>query len=85
MMALMRRPMALPRRDWVPMILLSLMGVSLFQACWGLAMARTAPQPRLDHHDHDHAFSAILAWLADGGCRRWAGPASMPSRASCWW
>src|SRR3982074_324639 len=43
MMALMRRPMALPRRDWVPMILLSLIGVSLFQACWGLAMARSAP------------------------------------------
>src|ERR1700759_5787096 len=43
MMLLMRRPIALPRRDWVPMILLSLIGVSLFQACWGLAMARSAP------------------------------------------
>src|SRR5258707_15712414 len=48
MLALMRRPMTLPKRDWVPMILLSLIGVSLFQACWGLAMAN--PQ------------QAILAW-----------------------
>ena len=53
MMALMRRPLALPRRDWVPMILLSLVGVALFQACWGLAMARSAPVGRLDRHDHD--------------------------------
>src|SRR5882724_6038904 len=43
MMVLMRKPLALPRRDWVPMIVLSLIGVALFQACWGLAMARTAP------------------------------------------
>ena len=28
MMALMRQPIALPRRDWVPMILLSLIGVA---------------------------------------------------------
>ena len=40
MMALLRKPLALPRRDWVPMIVLSLIGVALFQACWGLAMAR---------------------------------------------
>ena len=35
-LALMRRPIALPRRDWLPMILLSLVGVALFQACLGL-------------------------------------------------
>ena len=39
MMVLMRRPLALPRRDWVPIVLLSLIGVSLFQACWGLALS----------------------------------------------
>jgi drug/metabolite transporter (DMT)-like permease len=63
MMALMRRPMALPRRDWVPMILLSLIGVSLFQACWGLAMARSAPSVGSIVMTTTTAFSAILAWL----------------------
>jgi O-acetylserine/cysteine efflux transporter len=75
MMALMRRPMALPRRDWVPMILLSLIGVSLFQACWGLAMARSAPSVGSIVMTTTTAFSAILAWL--GGRRLpalgWAG------------
>lgn len=75
MMALMRRPMTLPRRDWVPMILLSLIGVSLFQACWGLAMARSAPSVGSIVMTTTTAFSAILAWL--GGRRLpalgWAG------------
>jgi drug/metabolite transporter (DMT)-like permease len=75
MMTLMRRPMALPRRDWVPMILLSLIGVSLFQACWGLAMARSAPSVGSIVMTTTTAFSAILAWL--GGRRLpalgWAG------------
>ena len=75
MMALMRRPLALPRRDWVPMILLSLIGVSLFQACWGLAMARSAPSLGSIVMTTTTAFSAILAWL--GGRRLpalgWAG------------
>src|SRR5512143_1932863 len=75
MMALMRRPMALPRRDWVPMVLLSLIGVSLFQACWGLAMARSAPSVGSIVMTTTTAFSAILAWL--GGRRLpalgWAG------------
>ena len=75
MMALMRRPLALPRRDWVPMILLSLIGVSLFQACWGLAMARSAPSVGSIVMTTTTAFSAILAWL--GGRRLpamgWAG------------
>ena len=63
MLALMRRPMTLPRRDWVPMILLSLIGVSLFQACWGLAMARSAPSVGSIVMTTTTAFSAILAWL----------------------
>jgi O-acetylserine/cysteine efflux transporter len=63
MLALMRRPMTLPRRDWVPMILLSLIGVSLFQACWGLAMARSAPSLGSIVMTTTTAFSAILAWL----------------------
>ena len=75
MMALMRRPMALPRRDWVPMIVLSLIGVSLFQACWGLAMARSAPSVGSIVMTTTTAFSAILAWI--GGRRLpalgWAG------------
>lgn len=75
MMALMRKPIALPRRDWVPMILLSLIGVALFQACWGLAMARTAPSVGSIVMTTTTAFSAILAWL--GGRRLpglgWAG------------
>jgi len=64
MMVLMRRPMALPRRDWVPMILLSIVGVTLFQACWGLAMARSAPSVGSIVMTTTTTFSAILAWLA---------------------
>jgi drug/metabolite transporter (DMT)-like permease len=75
MMVLMRKPLALPRRDWVPMIVLSLIGVALFQACWGLAMARTAPSVGSIVMTTTTAFSAILAWL--GGRRLpvlgWAG------------
>jgi O-acetylserine/cysteine efflux transporter len=67
MMTLLRRPMALPRRDWVPMIVLSVIGVSLFQACWGLAMARSAPSLGSIVMTTTTAFSAILAWL--GGRR----------------
>ncbi len=75
MMAVLRRPLTLPRRDWVPMIVLSLIGVALFQACWGLAMARTAPSVGSIVMTTTTAFSAILAWL--GGRRLpvlgWAG------------
>jgi drug/metabolite transporter (DMT)-like permease len=75
MMALLRKPLALPRRDWVPMIVLSLIGVALFQACWGLAMARTAPSLGSIVMTTTTAFSAILAWI--GGRRLpalgWAG------------
>ena len=75
MMAVLRKPLTLPRRDWVPMIVLSLIGVALFQACWGLAMARTAPSVGSIVMTTTTAFSAILAWL--GGRRLpvlgWAG------------
>ena len=65
MMALMRRPMALPRRDWVPMILLAIADWRrLFQACWGLAMARSAPSLGSIVMTTTTAFSAILARLA---------------------
>lgn len=66
-MVLMRRPIALPRRDWVPMVVLSLVGVGLFQACWGLAMARTPPSLGSIVMTTTTAFSAILAWF--GGRR----------------
>jgi O-acetylserine/cysteine efflux transporter len=64
MLALMRRRIALPRRDWLPMILLSLVGVALFQASWGLAMARTAPSVGSIVMTTTTAFSAILAWFS---------------------
>ena len=63
-LAVRRRPMALPRRDWVPMILLALVGVTLFQACWGWAMARSAPSVGSIVMTTTTAFSAILAWFA---------------------
>ena len=76
--ALMRRPLALPRRDWLPMVVLSLVGVGLFQACWGLAMARTPPSVGSIVMTTTTAFSAILAWF--GGRRLpalgWAGIAT---------
>lgn len=63
-LAVLRHPMALPRRDWVPMIVLSIIGVALFQACWGLAMARSAPSVGSIVMTTTTAFSAILAWFA---------------------
>jgi O-acetylserine/cysteine efflux transporter len=56
--------MTLPQRDRVPMLLLSLVGVALFQACWGLAMARSAPSVGSIVMTTTTAFAAILAWLA---------------------
>ena len=50
---LRRQPIGLPRRDWLPMLLLSLVGVCLFQACWGLAHGAHAAQRRRDRDDHD--------------------------------
>ncbi len=61
---LLRKPIAPARRDWLPMFLLSLVGVALFQASWGLAMARTPPSVGSIVMTTTTAFSAILAWFA---------------------
>jgi len=63
-LAAMRQPLGLPRRDWLPMIVLSIVGVGLFQACWGLGMSRTAPSIGSIVMTTTTAFSAILAWMA---------------------
>ena len=63
----MRQPIALPRRDWLPIVLLSIVGVAAFQACWGLGMARSAPSVGSIVMTTTTAFSAILAWM--GGRR----------------
>jgi drug/metabolite transporter (DMT)-like permease len=62
--ALLHKPMALARRDFLPMILLSLVGVALFQASWGFAMARTPPSVGSIVMTTTTAFSAILARFA---------------------
>ena len=66
-LALMRRPVALPRRDWLPMVVLSAVGVGVFQAAWGFGMARTPPSIGSIVMTTTTAFSAILAWI--GGRR----------------
>jgi len=63
----LRRPIALPRRDWLPILILSAVGVAAFQACWGLGMARSAPSVGSIVMTTTTAFSAILAWI--GGRR----------------
>jgi drug/metabolite transporter (DMT)-like permease len=63
----LRRPIALPRRDWLPIVVLSAVGVAAFQACWGLGMARSAPSVGSIVMTTTTAFSAILAWI--GGRR----------------
>jgi drug/metabolite transporter (DMT)-like permease len=63
-LAVMRQPLGLPRRDWLPMFVLSIVGVGLFQACWGLGMSRTAPSIGSIVMTTTTAFSAILAWMA---------------------
>jgi drug/metabolite transporter (DMT)-like permease len=66
-MALTRQPLGLPRRDWLPMVVLAVVGVGVFQAAWGLGMARTAPSIGSIVMTTTTAFSAILAWI--GGRR----------------
>ena len=56
--------MGVPRRDWPAILLLSILGVAVFQACWGLAMARSAPSLGSIVMTTTTAFSAILARLA---------------------
>ncbi|MBS0222279.1 MAG: DMT family transporter [Proteobacteria bacterium] len=63
-MAVRRQPMGLPQRDWLPILLLSVLGVGMFQACWGLAMVRSAPSLGSIVMTTTTAFSAILARLA---------------------
>lgn len=63
-MAVRRQPMGLPQRDWLPILLLSVLGVGVFQACWGLAMVRSAPSLGSIVMTTTTAFSAILARLA---------------------
>lgn len=62
-----RQPLALTRRDWLPMIVLSVVGVGVFQATWGWGMARTPPSIGSIVMTTTTAFSAILAWI--GGRR----------------
>jgi O-acetylserine/cysteine efflux transporter len=66
-MALTRQPVGLPKRDWLPMLVLAVVGVGVFQAAWGLGMARTAPSIGSIVMTTTTAFSAILAWI--GGRR----------------
>lgn len=66
-LAVMRQAVALPRRDWLPMIVLSVVGVGVFQAAWGWGMSRTAPSIGSIVMTTTTAFSAILAWI--GGRR----------------
>jgi len=63
-LAVLRQPIALPRRDWLPIGLLSIVGVAAFQAFWGLGMARTAPSIGSIVMTTTTAFSAILASLS---------------------
>ena len=65
--ALTGQPVALPRRDWLPMVVLSVVGVGVFQAAWGFGMARTPPSIGSIVMTTTTAFSAILAWI--GGRR----------------
>lgn len=67
LLAALRQPMALQQRDWLPILLLSIVGVASFQAFWGLGMARTAPSVGSIVMTTTTAFSAILAWI--GGRR----------------
>src|SRR5471032_3316727 len=64
-LAVMRQPLYLPRRDWLPMVVLSIVGVGLFQACWGLGMSRTAPSIGSIVMTTTTTFSAILAWRSE--------------------
>lgn len=65
--AVLRQPLGLPRRDWLPIVGLSVVGVAVFQAAWGLGMSRTPPSIGSIVMTTTTAFSAILAWI--GGRR----------------
>jgi drug/metabolite transporter (DMT)-like permease len=61
--ALRRQPLGLPRRDWLPILLLSLLGVTVFQACWGYGIARTSPSVGSIVMTTTTTFSALFAWI----------------------
>jgi O-acetylserine/cysteine efflux transporter len=61
--ALRRQPLGLPRRDWLPILLLSLLGVTVFQACWGYGIARTSPSVGSIIMTTTTTFSALFAWM----------------------
>jgi drug/metabolite transporter (DMT)-like permease len=63
-LAFSRRAIAIPRRDWLPLFGLSLIGVTLFQACWGLAIARSSPSVGAIVMTTTTVFAAILASLS---------------------
>ncbi len=62
-LAVRGQPMGLPRRDWLPILLLSLLGVTLFQACWGFGIARTSPSVGSIIMTTTTTFSALFAWM----------------------
>jgi O-acetylserine/cysteine efflux transporter len=62
-LAVRRQPLALPRRDWLPVLLLSLLGVTVFQACWGFGIARTSPSVGSIIMTTTTTFSALFAWM----------------------
>jgi len=64
MLAIQRKPIALPQRDWLPIVGLALIGVTLFQACWGLGASRTSPSIGSITMTTTTAFAAILARLS---------------------
>lgn len=63
LMALLRRWLTPARRDWLPLVALALVGVTLFQAFWSLAIARSSPSLGAIVMTTTTAFSAILASL----------------------
>lgn len=62
-LAVRGQPLGLPRRDWLPILLLSLLGVTLFQACWGFGIARTSPSVGSIVMTTTTTFSALFAWM----------------------
>jgi drug/metabolite transporter (DMT)-like permease len=62
-LAVRGQPLGLPRRDWLPILLLSLLGVTLFQACWGFGIARTSPSVGSIVMTTATTFSALFAWM----------------------
>jgi O-acetylserine/cysteine efflux transporter len=62
-LAIRGQPLGLPRRDWLPILLLSLLGVTLFQACWGFGIARTSPSVGSIVMTTTTTFSALFAWM----------------------